>query len=117
MRPIYFPANPLVGDSAPVVLDYMLTPFNVALTLELGGNTGGGASYSAFYSPDDPYATYTTSYAVNANWYPITAITASAADVNTELTSPVRAVKLTTVTPGTGGTVAPRMVVIQAGIR
>lgn len=118
MRPIYLPAaSTSATDSAPAILDYMLTPFSVALTLELGGNTGGGASYTAYYSSDDPYASYATSYAANANWYALAAITTASADTNTSLTVPVRAVKLKTVTPGTGGTVAPQLVVIQAGVR
>ena len=115
MRPVYLAAS-ASGDSSPAVLDYMLTPFNVNLTLELGGNTGS-ASYTVYTSPDDPYATYATSYQANANWYSVSAISTASADTSTLLISPVRAVKLTTVAAGTGGTVAPRLVVIQAGVR
>ena len=116
MRPVYLAANASTGDSAPAILDYMLTPFNVNLTLELGGNTSS-ASYTVYTSPDDPYAAYATSYAANANWYSVSAISTASADTGTLLISPVRAVKLTTVTAGSGGTVAPRLVVIQAGVR
>lgn len=115
MRPIYITANSSTGDSQAAILDYLLAPANVMLSVELGGNTGGGASYTVYYSPDDPFATYVTSYLANANWYAHPTLTALAADGVDQLTVPARAVKLTTNTAGTGGTATPRMVVIQSG--
>lgn len=116
MRPVYMPANASTGDSAAVILDYMLHPANIMLAVELGGNTTG-ASYTVYYSPDDPFATYATSYTANANWYAHPTLKNLAADGVDQLTIPARAVKLTTNTAGSGGTVAPQMVVIQAGTK
>jgi hypothetical protein len=112
MRPVYAPASALAGGlSEAVVLDQYLTPFNVTLTVELGGNTGGGASYTVQYSPDDPYA-----YNANANWYNHPTLFNLAADSSDTFYTPVRGVRLQTGTPGTGGTTSPQLVVLQAGV-
>ena len=113
MRPIYMPASATAGDSAAVILDKYLDPTNVLLTVELYGGTGG--SYTVYYSPDDPFATYTTSYTANANWYAHPTLVTLSADGTDQMSIPAQAVKLTTVTPATGSTQTPRLVVIQAG--
>jgi hypothetical protein len=117
MRPVYMPANTSAGDSAPVVLDQYISPTDTLLVVELFGNTSSSPSYTVKYSPDDPYATYATSYAANANWYSVTGLTTLATDTSATLVFPARAVKLTTVNPGTGGTQTPQLAVIQAGVR
>lgn len=113
MRPIYLSADATTGDSQPAILDYHLDPANVLLAVELGGNTGG--SYTVYYSPDDPYATYTVSYQSQANWYSHPTLVNLSADGVDNLDVPARAVKLTTNTAGSGGTASPRLVIVQAG--
>lgn len=115
MRPVYLPANPSAGVSDPCVLDPKITPANILLAVELGGNTGGGASYSVEYSPDAPFATYATNYNTNANWYTHPTLVTLAADGVDQLSVPAQGVRIRTVVPGTGGATAPRLVVIQAG--
>lgn len=116
MRPVYMPANAAIGNSAPVVIDQYLTPTDTMLTVELGGNIGGGASYSVQYSPDDPFATYATDYNTNANWYNHPTLVNLTADGVDMLAVPAAAVRIVTNTPGTGGTAPPRLVVRQAGV-
>lgn len=117
MRPIYLSANTnALGVSAPVVLDQYLTPFNVTLAVELFGNTGGGASYTVQYSLDDPYGTYAVDYNTNATWYNHPTLVTLAADATDVFYTPVRAVRMLTTTPGTGGTQTPRLVIVQAGV-
>lgn len=116
MRPVYLPAGTTASSlSNDCILDYHLDPANIMLTVELYGNTGGGASYTVQYSPDDPYATYAVSYDVNGNWYNHPTLVNLAADGVDQLSVPARAVRLSTNTPGTDGTNSPRLVVIQAG--
>lgn len=117
MRPVYIAAKATSGNSAACILDQYLTPTDALLAVELGGNTGGGASYTVQYSPDDPYASYATDYNTNANWYNHPTLVTLAADGVDQLAVPARAVRLVTNTAGTGGTAAPRLVVIQAGVR
>lgn len=114
MRPIYMPASPTTAGVSPaVILDQYLTPFNVTITVELGGNTGGGASYTVQYTNDDPYgATFSTT----ANWYSHSTLVNLGTDATDVYYTPVRATRLLTNTPGTGGTVPPQMVVVQAGV-
>jgi len=117
MRPVIAIASTSVaGLSEAVILDQYLTPFNVTLSVELFGNTGGGANYTVQYSPDDPYATYATSYNVNANWYSHSTLVNLAADATDVFYTPVRACRILTNTPGTGGTQTPQLTVIQAGV-
>lgn len=104
------------GTSAPCILDQYLTPFNVTLTMELFGNTGGGSSYNVQYSNDDPYGTYTVSYNANANWYNHPTLVNLAADATDVFYTPVRAVRILTNTIGTGGTQTPQLQIIQAGV-
>lgn len=115
MRPVYATAGTTSSSvSIAVVLDQYLDPTDVLLAVELYGNTSGGSSYTAQYSPDDPYATYATDYNTNANWY-ATSLNAVGVDSSATLGFPARAVRLATNVVGTGGTQTPRMVVIQAG--
>lgn len=117
MRPVTVLASTLAGGvSAPIVLDQYLTPFNVTLTLELFGNTGGGVSYTVQYSNDDPYGVYAVNYNTNANWYPHSTLVNLAADATDVYYTPVRATRILTNTPGTGGTQTPQMQIIQAGV-
>lgn len=115
MRPVYMPASTLAGNSDPVVVDTHLGPSNILIAVELGGNTGGGASYTVQYSPDNPFGSYATDYNTNANWYDHPTLITLAADAVDQLSVPAQGIRLVTTTPGTGGTTAPRMVVVQSG--
>lgn len=115
MRPIYLLANGYSSTlSQPAILDQYLTPFNVTLTVELFGTSGG--SYTVKYSNDDPYGTYATDYNTNANWYSHSTLVTLSADATDVLYTPVRAVRLQTIAAGTGATQTPRLVILQAGV-
>ena len=116
MRPIYLTASTTDGGlTAAAILDQYLDPTDVALAVELHGNTGGGASYSVQYSMDDPYGTYTTDYNTNAVWFNHPSLVTLSTDGVSSMNIPARAVRLVTTTHGTGGTATPTLTVVQAG--
>lgn len=121
MRPVYIQAAIAnVGAypwSAPVVLDYHLTPQQIMLAYE---QRGASAQCSIQWSPDDPFATYATDYNTNANWYDVAGMTAIITDTQYTLGGtgsdnnfPARAVRVKTNSYTSG--VAPLLTVIQAG--
>lgn len=91
MRPVNINITS-AAPTAPVVLDYIASPFSVGLALNFTSGTGSG-TVTVQYSFDDPYAAYATDYGTNANWINLASMTAKAADADGNLTSPVRAVR------------------------
>lgn len=115
MRPVTVQLS-ATGNSAPVVLDYHLTPQQVMLAYE---QNGAAAQASVQWSPDDPFATYAVDYNTNANWYDIPNMTGIITDAQYTLGGtgadnnfPARAIRLknNTWTSGTN-----QLVVTQAG--
>lgn len=91
MRPFTTSALGSVTISAPIIVDYMQTDFNVGLVLNVvtGTNTS-----SVQYSLDDPTATYATDYNTDATWFDVTGMDAKTADTSAALIVPCRAVRL-----------------------
>ena len=91
MRPVVVTTSG-VSISNPVVLDYINTAFEVGVAAAVTDT----ATYTIEYSLDDPYATYATSYNVNATWLPIAAANLVAATTSQggAITFPVRAARI-----------------------
>lgn len=111
MRPVSQNITAL-GATAPVVLDIYSDIFSVSLSLNFTSGSGAG-TVTAQYTFDDPYATYATSFAANANWIAVTSLTTKVADADAQLTSPVRAVRANCTIYGSG---TIKFTVVQAGI-
>lgn len=86
-------------NSAPVVLDWRATPFNIGLAMDTGGSTTG---FSVQYCYEDPNS-YTTAalYNANAKWWSLTAMATKTADTDGTLTNPCRSVRLQANASGT----------------
>lgn len=118
MRSVVVQAPASTGDSPPVILDQYLTPQSVGVEIAFPGSAS--ATCSLEWSLDDPYATYATSYAANANWFAdknLTAITSLTAGTPIDAAGnsiPVRALKLTNTAWISG---QPTLTVVQVGIR
>jgi hypothetical protein len=96
-----------VGSSGVESVSYFTNPFNVGLAAVLTG----AATFTVQYSMDDPMdAGYV---AANANWFPVTGLSAVSASTAAALTVPCRAVRVT-ISSGTG---TVTLYVQQAGTR
>lgn len=86
-------------NSEPYPVDWKQKNFNVGLALDTGGSTTGFTAQYSLENPND-YAS-STLYNANAKWFSISAISAATADAATNLTIPVRAIRLQANTAGT----------------
>jgi hypothetical protein len=98
-------------DAAPVLLDYLRDPANVALAVTIAGGT---ATYAVEFTLDDK-DDFTTqaSYQINATWFLVPGMTWSA-NATGVLNTPARAVRLNCSAIAGGAVVT--MTVLQAGI-
>lgn len=98
MRAVSVVTPASTGPSAPIILDTHLTPQDIGLSIVL--SAGASLTTKVQWSLDDPYATYATSYTVNAQWFDdknLVTLVASAAGVPicaAGFPIPVRAVRL-----------------------
>lgn len=106
MRPVTV-SKTGVGNSAPIVLDYHLTPEQTGLQAIVTGTV----TYTVDYSLDDPFAVYATDYNTNAKWWPHPNMTDQTADSQDVLTVPSRAARVR-ITSGTGSVA---LTAVQAG--
>ena len=108
MRPFTTAALGSVTISAPVLVDYIQSDFNLGLSINV--ITGTNTSIVQ-YSLDDPHATYATDYNTDATWHNFgSGVTA---DTASSLTVPCRAVRLN-MTAWTSGTAS--LTVVQAHV-
>lgn len=98
------------ANSAPVIVDWRASPFNIGLAIDTGGSTTG---FTAQYCYEDPNS-YTTAtlYNANAKWWTLTALSAKTADTDSSLTIPCRAVRLQA---NASGTDTATMTIVQGG--
>lgn len=111
MRPVVVTVtgNGVTRNSAPVVLDYHLDPFNVGLFFTTNGATTG---FKVQFSGDDPWATYATDYNTNAVWQDHPFMTAMTANSSGNVAFAVRAVRLQA---NASGTDTGTLTVVQSG--
>ena len=108
MRPVVIQSPASVGYSTPVPVDRNINQnIGVAVTFN-----GAVATCSVQWSLDDPFATYATSYNVNGNWFNDPTLQNMTANEASQLTMPVRAVRLYN-SAWTSG--QPTMTVVQTG--
>lgn len=111
MRPVVVAVTGNGGtrNSAPVVLDYKLTPFNVGLFF---ATTGATTAFKVQFSGDDPWATYATNYNTDAVWQDHPFMTAMTATSSGNVAFAVRAVRLQA---NASGTDTGTFTVVQSG--
>lgn len=113
MRPKTVTVSTEGGTSSPVVLDQYISPFNVGLYL----TADVSSSSTVQYTLDDPFGTYSVSFATSAHWvnHPeLTNITASTTAKDSNIAFPVRAVRLKNNSLDTTGSVS--LTILQAGM-
>lgn len=98
------------GTSSPVVLDYLVSPFNIGLFVDTTATTNVA---TVQYSFDDPWASYATDYNTNATWVNHPTMTAVSVDTDGNIAYPCRAVRLTATNITASQSV--KLTVIQAG--
>lgn len=95
-----------VGKSAPIPLDYKITPFQVSLATQLNG----ASTYNIEYTLDDIRA---PGYNPNTgNWYAVNTLSGVSAAGQGQLVGPVTAVRINQT--ASGGTTT--LQVLQAGV-
>lgn len=104
MRPITV-SQTGVGPSVPIVLDYLVAPFQVSI----GCKVTGTATFTVEHTYDDPFASGFSP--LSATWFPNATLTAKTANAEGSYTLPVRAIRLS-ITSGTGTVAAT---IVQAG--
>lgn len=102
MRPVTVTVTS-TGTSAPVGLDYLETPFNGGIAIELNG----GPTYNVEYAATYPVTSNTT-------WYPDATLSGATASAYIGRNIPTRFVRLN-VTSVTSATDTTTMTVLQGG--
>jgi hypothetical protein len=110
MRPIVLTAT-ATGNTSPAVVDYLNNPVNIGLSL---GNTSTGNVLTAQYSLDDPFASYAVDYNTNGTWYNVSGLATITATTGVagSITTPIRALRLSCTTFGSGN---GSLTIVQSG--
>jgi hypothetical protein len=112
MRPVRVALNGAngVGATAPIPLDINQSPFAVSVAVAVSG--GASLTYTVEHTYDDVFAAdFSPSTAI---WWSQTSLTTKNTSLEGNYTYPIRAVRLTLVSPTSSGTAT--MTVIQAGM-
>lgn len=109
MRPVVYTATE-TGNGTPVVVDYLVAPFNVGLQVSSTATNAWDADVQI--TLDDPWAAYATSYSVDGTWLDHATLTSLSVNAIGAQTTPVRAVRLKVNTLTDGDTV--NLTVVQA---
>lgn len=109
MRPVTV-TNTSTGTADVVVTDIYTSEPNYTVQLTVSGTN----TSTIYYSVDDPFASYASSYAVNATWWTLPSFSGATATTISSLSFPVRAFKLDT-TAYTSG--SAQMLVVQQGLQ
>lgn len=110
MRPVRVQLSNAVGVTPPIPLDINQSPFAVSIAVSL--SAGASLTYTVEHTYDDIYAQgFDPSTAV---WFSQTSLATKAVAAEGNYTYPVRAVRLSLVSPSSSGTAT--MTVIQAGM-
>lgn len=104
MRPVTYSITG-VGNSAVYAADHYISPFNVALSVQVTGTI----TYTVQYTFDDVFAPGFS--AASANWIDHPTLSAQTATKDSNIAYPVRGIRLKT----TAGTGTATLTIIQAG--
>jgi hypothetical protein len=98
------------GNSAPVVLDQYISPFNITLALVVSGTNTTTVQFTA----DNPAAVYVTNYNTNATWFNHPDMNSMTVNEIGNIAFPVRAVRLNCSAYTSG---SATLTILQAGIK
>jgi hypothetical protein len=105
MRPVTV-SQTGVGNSAVVIPDYMLNPFNIGVAVRVTGTV----TYTVEHTFDDVFAD--TFNPATATWFPHTTLVSQAASAVSNYAFAVRAVRISV----TGGTGTAALTLVQSGV-
>jgi arginine exporter protein ArgO len=105
MRPVTI-SQTGIGNSAVVIPDYMLNPFNIGVAVKVTGTV----TYTVEHTFDDVFAT--TFNPATATWFPHTTLAAQTASAVSNYAFAVRGIRVT-VTAGTG---TAALTLVQSGV-
>lgn len=110
MRPVVTAPLSALGASPPIILDVNHSPFNVSVAVVL--SAAANLTYTVEHTYDDVFANNFDPS--TATWFPHASMTTKTASADANYTYPVRAVRLSLVSPYTSGSAT--MTVVQAGM-
>jgi hypothetical protein len=112
MRPIILTAPASTGASQPAVVDYLQAPVTIGLMIEFPNSAS--ATCAVQYTYDDPFATYATNWATNANWQTHPILTGITSNSDGYIATPVRGIRLNNTAWASGN---PTLTIVQGGVQ